>query len=405
MKLLALAYDLPPTLRPQAIQIGRLLQHWPTRDSLFVATADDHTAGRDPHFYPQLAQRFAGHLVRPYPQAPWRRVLRKAWSLAWPVPDVFLRWNMATARAIEEQWGDQRFDRLLTFACPMSACVAGEYLARRLNIPWTALLSDPWADNPYFHYHALAAAANRRLEARTITAARQIIVPSDEMRLALIKRYPHQAGKFAVLPHSFDPALYPRCGPPNEPLLLRYIGHFYGSRSAETLLAGLGQALAAQRISADDLRLELIGGMPARYQRRYQAQVQQYQLHNVVNLTGSVPYLTSLEKMRSADVLVLIDAALPGSVYFPSKLADYLGAARPILAITPSDGAAARIMRETRAGWLVPPDQPEQIATALVELVARRQQNRLAEHTAPADSLRRYRIDHNAPLLREMICG
>ena len=59
--------------------------------------------------------------------------------------------------------------------------------------------------------------------------------------------------------------------------------------------------------------------------------------------------LTSLALMKNADYLFLIDAAVPSnrqSVFFPSKLAEYLGSGKPIVGLTPKQGATARILRE-----------------------------------------------------------
>ena len=69
-----------------------------------------------------------------------------------------------------------------------------------------------------------------------------------------------------------------------------------------------------------------------------------------------VDYRASLRLMPQADALLLIDAALSESPFFPSKLADYLGAGRPILGLTP-DGTAADLLRAYGAPVAHPDDQ------------------------------------------------
>jgi glycosyltransferase involved in cell wall biosynthesis len=78
-------------------------------------------------------------------------------------------------------------------------------------------------------------------------------------------------------------------------------------------------------------------------------------LGGLVRFYGRVDYLTSLAKMREADLLLLIDAPAENgaaSVFFPLKLAEYLGSGRPIIGFTPASGASARILRET-GGFVV----------------------------------------------------
>ena len=65
-----------------------------------------------------------------------------------------------------------------------------------------------------------------------------------------------------------------------------------------------------------------------------------------VSFKGSVSYLKSLELMIGADLLVLIDAPSDHkSIFFPSKLVDYIGSKTPIMVISP-DGASKRVAEE-----------------------------------------------------------
>jgi hypothetical protein len=86
---------------------------------------------------------------------------------------------------------------------------------------------------------------------------------------------------------------------------------------------------------------------------------------DAIEVHAPVSYLHSLAIMTVSDLLLVVDAPSEGSsVHFPSKLADYLGAGRPIAAFTPASGATARIA--TEAGHLVVPlDAPEAAFDAL----------------------------------------
>jgi hypothetical protein len=54
-------------------------------------------------------------------------------------------------------------------------------------------------------------------------------------------------------------------------------------------------------------------------------------------------------------------------LFFPSKLADYMGTDRRVVAVTPP-GTAARIVQQI-GGWVCDPGAPEQVAAALVAAV------------------------------------
>ena len=74
--------------------------------------------------------------------------------------------------------------------------------------------------------------------------------------------------------------------------------------------------------------------------------------------------------MRSADVLLAIDAPFVDSPYLPSKVADYVGASKPLLALTPKAGELARLLGPD-SGWVAHPDDADDIARALTRAVAR----------------------------------
>src|SRR5207244_8733290 len=86
-----------------------------------------------------------------------------------------------------------------------------------------------------------------------------------------------------------------------------------------------------------------------------------------------VPRRRSLELQRDSEALLLLipDAAGRGRGVLSGKVFEYLAAERPILAVVPPDGAAARLLEETGAGVVVPPDDVGALRDALAGLHAR----------------------------------
>jgi glycosyltransferase involved in cell wall biosynthesis len=70
------------------------------------------------------------------------------------------------------------------------------------------------------------------------------------------------------------------------------------------------------------------------------------------------PHRRALELQRDSDVLLLLipEAGGRGRGVLSGKVFEYLAAERPILAVVPPDGAAARLIHETGAGVVVAPD-------------------------------------------------
>ena len=81
-----------------------------------------------------------------------------------------------------------------------------------------------------------------------------------------------------------------------------------------------------------------------------------------------VKYVESLRLMSEADGLLVIDSPAELSVFLPSKLIDYAGAARPVFGITPP-GAAARLIRQL-GGWVADPSDAGAVADTLKRFLA-----------------------------------
>jgi glycosyltransferase involved in cell wall biosynthesis len=66
-----------------------------------------------------------------------------------------------------------------------------------------------------------------------------------------------------------------------------------------------------------------------------------------------------------------------GKGVLSGKVFEYLAAERPILALVPPDGAAAKLIRDAGAGIVVAPDDVEGITAALRDLHASWREGRL----------------------------
>ena len=111
----------------------------------------------------------------------------------------------------------------------------------------------------------------------------------------------------------------------------------------------------------------------------------------LVLIHGLVSRAESLALQRHADVLLLVTAVGQRSVA-TGKLFEYLGAGKPILALTAGTEAEA-IVRDTGAGWAVAPDDPAAICAALRNLA---REGALSSIERRAERVGRYERQHQA---------
>ena len=350
-KLLAVSFSFPPLAYPRSIQVARLLKY--TRLPTVVVCADERGARRDPTLEPDAEARLEAVLrvpfsvtrARRYANALAYRLSPALWERSVRRPDEYARWKRDALAAFGRYARDHAYspDALATFSQPATGHLVGLELKRRLGVPWVAHFSDPWVDNPFHRSTAPTRDFNLALEREVIGAADRLVFTSRETVELVMRKYPAEwARKASVLPQCFDPALFGARGRRDReggPLVVRYVGNFYGGRTPAPLLRALEALRAHDPASLAGVTFELVGVTDESVLEGAAALPE-----GLVSARPPVAYAESLRLMTEADGLLIIDAPAEVSVFLPSKLIDYAGAARPVMGLTP-EGAAASLIR------------------------------------------------------------
>lgn len=374
MKILAISLAFPPLAYPRSIQVARLIAHLDAETVLFCA--DEPGARIDPTIEPDAERRLKKCIRVPVVADRGRRLADRflhrfakgVWTQRNLVPDRYVSWGSDVVRRVLDHLDKNDFvpDVLVTFAQPFTTHIVGSELKRKLGLPWLAHFSDPWVDNPFSPFDAKAKEQNLALERSVAENADILVFTSWETVNLFYKKYPAELKKKArVLPHCYTASQHKANGLERPgPITVRYLGNFYGDRSPRPLVAGLHRLYENDPTMLENARFELIGSGSG-----IEVDSMLGSLPNgLLSVRPSVEYSESLDLMASADALLIIDAPAETSVFLPSKLIDYIGAAKPIFGITPN-GTAADLIVEL-GGLVADPAQPNAVAAGLRQLLA-----------------------------------
>ena len=222
---------------------------------------------------------------------------------------------------------------------------------RNLELPWVASFGDPIAANPFNEsYKFPMLQEDSQTEAQVLQQADRIIVTNHYQKelVTATQAQPVDREKFFILPHCFDERMYSNSSKSNSintntsntasitsVFRFMHIGMLYKfKRTAEPFMLGAQRLLQKHPEIKGRFVLEFYGAND-----RYIKAAADYGLADTVNFNGTVSYLDSLSLMTEADCLLLRDAdfsdyGLEYTPFYPGKLADYLGAKKPILAVT-----------------------------------------------------------------------
>lgn len=190
----------------------------------------------------------------------------------------------------------------------------------------------------------------QQLERSIIDKCDYMIMNNKFQKEYMLGQYDKEVSQKAiVLPHSFDESLYPEHSgerPLNDKIRMVYIGHLDDIRTPHLMFKAIRALKGEYSDLPEHLEVLFYGNMSA----KEKVYLIDNELLDVVKIKRPVDYKTSLEIMKNSDWLIHIDANLCGvlneNIFFAAKLADYIGAGRPIFGITMFDGAGADIVRE-----------------------------------------------------------
>ena len=263
-----------------------------------------------------------------------------------------------------------RIDVIFATGSPWSGLIVGYLISRFTGKPLIVDFRDPWMNNPF--HHSKGTMLDRwalNWEKRIVARAQGVSLNTEPLRQEFLERYPEQpSSKFFVMPNGYDladfPALETSSTPNNRIITLCHVGFLYGVRDPATLLDAIQLANKTLAAEGRQVRFRQIGDVQLGYdiRERYQTMLADGSLI----LDAAQPYQACLQALSNADMVVNIQPATRSQV--PSKLYDYLAINRPILNITPTDGALGHMVENYGLGELFDFNEAELLSQRLVEL-------------------------------------
>ena len=268
-------------------------------------------------------------------------------GLYWAVfPDVKQSFHRQHKKALKQL--KQKPDLIYSRSDPKSSAIMAYKLKKALQVPWILHLSDPWADCPLQQMKGRQYLKHDSWERKCFEAADIISLTSIPTIEFYRKKYPEMKNKFRFFPNVFE---YNKTEEEQkqvsaEKFRIVYTGGLAYDRSPGYLLEPLSELYQEDPSIANRVEVIFAGDVDG----RNRAVFQQYPLP-FVNWLGKVPFREALKLQRSAHYLVVIDSPIADpslSMFFPSKLLDYMVAKKRILAITTPGSASDLVMRDLK---------------------------------------------------------
>jgi glycosyltransferase involved in cell wall biosynthesis len=255
---------------------------------------------------------------------------------------------------------------LLSQFNPEDAIDLGFIFDEALGLPWVHIQNDPYPHhlNPTFqHKYAKPSGLEKNRINRRVGCAlvkpNRVIFPCAR-GLAFQKRITPEAAKAAshrwtVIPH-IGPSLLPS-SKPDDGFIVCHVGRLYESRNPENFIRAWSR-LYSEEARTCNLEYRQVGALGSPW-------LEAMRSCPGARLRQTVSHQESLTMMQRATSLLLIEQRMQEGIFLPSKLADYVAAERPILALSPANGTVADILEQYGGGIRADPDNAESIYQGL----------------------------------------
>ena len=254
------------------------------------------------------------------------------------IPDSRKGWNNFAYKKAVEILEKENIDTVITTSPPHSTQLIGLKLKETQNIKWIADLRDPWTDIYYYKsmlHTKWAKQKDLNYEKRVIEKSDKVVVVSDSIKqLLLNKSNLVKESKIHIIPNGFDDDDFLVSSKNNNSkFLLSYVGTITKDYPLDSI---------KKSISNLNINLEFTGKAD---------EPTKLLLNEVASFNNHVKHKESINLLLASDMLLLVIPKISNNKgILTGKLFEYLGARKPILCIGPTDGDAAKIIEECKAG-------------------------------------------------------
>jgi glycosyltransferase involved in cell wall biosynthesis len=264
-------------------------------------------------------------------------------------------------------------DAVFSSAPPFSSHLAGVFLKKILRRPLICDFRDAWSQPNTLNLKLPAwhRTANGLLEKWAVGRS-DMVTAINRPILEGLKGFDGRLNsKFQLMPQGFDPEDFsepPDAAPDRKRFTIAYTGTLTPHRRLDVLARALRLISEQQPEVFSGISFTLAGV----HRPEDLGPFLQAGLTRCLQAQGFVSHRHSLEILHQADALWMTVGRREGPTVSTSKIYEYLGARKPILASVPAGSPAADLVAETKSGFVFDPDDHVTLAQTITDLCRRK---------------------------------
>jgi len=301
------------------------------------------------------------------------RYLKRFWKTWFEIPDHNIGWFPFALFKALQIIRNHNIDVIYSTSDPFTSHLVALFIKKITKKSWVADFRDPWTQYPLYEKDSdIRKKIDENFEYRFLQKADAVIVTSNLTGVGFVDKYPAIPRKKVItITNGYDPSDFENIitSQDNQRFTITYTGSFFSVSSSNKFLEGVSKFLKKYNIAKSKILIRFVGSIFDAASHRL---IYSLELQDVIEVLGYFPYKQFFQYQASSDVLLVTRSNEPGNeVIIPAKIFDYLAHKKPILALVPTSGEAAKLIQETRSGIVVSPDDKDKICEALFKLYSK----------------------------------
>lgn len=268
------------------------------------------------------------------------------------IPDPRRFWIKPSVRYLTEYLKENPVDAIITTGPPHSMHLIGLGLKKNMpELPWLADFRDPWTNIDFYKELKLTWLADKihhRLEKQVIRNADCMVTVSNGWKADFEKMLPK---RIQVISNGYDESDVQQINTVlDKKFSISHIGTLNAARNPQIVWKVLSEICKENKDFKNNLQIQFVG----KVDYSVLESIRENGLEENLNKIDYLPHSEAIAKQQSSQLLLLLINQSPNANgILTGKFYEYLASKRPILAIGPTDGDAAAVLRDTGAGTMV----------------------------------------------------
>lgn len=251
----------------------------------------------------------------------------------------------------------------------VSSHIIALFIKKIAHKPWIAEFRDPITAHPSSFNNPLQRLFGKKIGKEILRKCDGVISVNEMLDQQFKDIYPHNYGKFYIIHNGFDPELHSRQVSEyknNRIFNISYTGAFYPSRGRvpDFFLKAVSNLIKHGSIDPERIKIRFFSSFPKQSYKILESEP----ISQIVSVNKYVELKQSLQIQQESDLLLLFTGYNKGNEWeTTSKIFEYMGARKTVLALTCEGSHVSKIIEETKIGKAVIGNQIEEIKRTLLE--------------------------------------